>query len=590
MSKTEKYKFFKSTRPVCDDITLKLLYDGSLDTINNDVILKHFRIAKISGRRTRARVPTILDVKEVLALKYLGDYTPKQMNEISIWIGAEELMNDCSLNRLKGEVPLVEIASKHAYEEFLWVSKHYELTNGRKGQCKFFGKTQFAPAGKWVGLALWEGKGKHDGSMDGKYYFCCKKGKGVFVRPYEIIQEVDIEEIGLEIKNMIALENLENIKNTLFSGYPWEQLQKHKESWQGSSSEQEKEDQICKRHSSDADHMLQAQLWLKHPIQQQDAKMTVKEFEEWVNLQSCWQKGQFKFTKNRQSTEPLHKENRPNLHKSEHKSTDLGLGETALQVNFNEVPDEFEAEGTPYDLSYLLSKLRRIDRNVEYEQDSLDVGLTDDVNIVRYELDLEEVGFDLSCKKKKVHYNNRIHMANKQGQVGRTIDDYLEGDCELTLDDIQSNVNDLSEHLNHSYGTNPDHQSKNSTLCHSLSMAHLEDGMTMNTRRVSKKLTRVQTKDRKKRAEEEDENKPNKRMLDPNILDEKVASSIGTFQMTLTPYRSTSPRSSLTSILSSCSPASSCNSTGRFKETPTTSTSCCLRLDDFADTDSDSGK
>jgi len=589
MSKTEKYVFFKSTKPVCDDITLKLLYDGSLDTIDNDVILKHFRHAKMSGRRSRVRVPTILDVKEVLALKYLGDYTPKQMHDISIWLNAEELMNDCSLNRLKGEVPLVVITSKHAYEEFLWVSRHYELTNGRKGQCKFFGKTQFAPAGKWVGLALWEGKGKHDGSIDGKYYFRCKKGKGVFVRPYEIIQEVDIEEIGLEVKNMIALENLENIKNKLFSGYPWEQLHKHKESWQGSSSEQEKENQICKPHSSDTDHMLQAKLFLEHSSEQQDDKMSVKEFEEWVNSQSCWQKGQIKVTKNHQPSEPLHRANRPNLHKSEHKSTDLDLGETDFEVNFNEAPDKFEGEGTQYDLPYLLSKLRRIDRNVEYEQDSLDVGLPDEANIVRYELDLDEVGCDLSYKKKRGHYNNRTHMANKQGPDGRTIDNYLEGDCELTLDDIQDNVNDLPEHLYHSHERNPEHQSKVSSPCHSFSMAQLEEGMIINTRRGSNKLTRLHTKDRKRKAGENEENKSLNKMLHPNILDGKASSPIGTFQMTLTPNRSTSPRSSLTSILSSCSPASSC-STRRFKETPTTSTSCCLRLDDFADTYSDSGE
>ncbi|KAF9260836.1 dynactin [Marasmius fiardii PR-910] len=54
-----------------------------------------------------------------------------------------------------------------------------------KGIVRFSGPTQFKP-GKWVGIELYEEKGKNDGSIDGVAYFTCKKGFGVFVRPVQI--------------------------------------------------------------------------------------------------------------------------------------------------------------------------------------------------------------------------------------------------------------------------------------------------------------------------------------------------------------------------------------------------------------------
>ena len=34
------------------------------------------------------------------------------------------------------------------------------------------------------------GEGEHDGSVQGKTYFRCRDGKGLFVRPYDIIQDM----------------------------------------------------------------------------------------------------------------------------------------------------------------------------------------------------------------------------------------------------------------------------------------------------------------------------------------------------------------------------------------------------------------
>ncbi|KAI6031243.1 dynein associated protein-domain-containing protein [Pisolithus microcarpus] len=59
-----------------------------------------------------------------------------------------------------------------------------EIANGR-GIVRFCGTTSFAP-GKWVGIELYEPKGKNDGSINGIAYFSCKPLCGVFIRPSQV--------------------------------------------------------------------------------------------------------------------------------------------------------------------------------------------------------------------------------------------------------------------------------------------------------------------------------------------------------------------------------------------------------------------
>ena len=59
-----------------------------------------------------------------------------------------------------------------------------EISTG-KGIVRFCGTTSFAP-GKWVGIELFEPKGKNDGSIQGIAYFSCKPLHGVFIRPSQV--------------------------------------------------------------------------------------------------------------------------------------------------------------------------------------------------------------------------------------------------------------------------------------------------------------------------------------------------------------------------------------------------------------------
>ncbi|CAL4061348.1 unnamed protein product, partial [Meganyctiphanes norvegica] len=54
------------------------------------------------------------------------------------------------------------------------------------GSVSFVGSTQFS-SGKWVGVVLDEKKGKNNGSVQGKSYFQCEDGYGIFVRQSQLI-------------------------------------------------------------------------------------------------------------------------------------------------------------------------------------------------------------------------------------------------------------------------------------------------------------------------------------------------------------------------------------------------------------------
>ena len=50
---------------------------------------------------------------------------------------------------------------------------------------RFMGMTDFAP-GKWIGVELFDPRGKINGSVSGKEYFKCADQHGVFLRASQI--------------------------------------------------------------------------------------------------------------------------------------------------------------------------------------------------------------------------------------------------------------------------------------------------------------------------------------------------------------------------------------------------------------------
>ncbi|KAJ1899153.1 hypothetical protein LPJ66_002301, partial [Kickxella alabastrina] len=62
---------------------------------------------------------------------------------------------------------------------------HAVEVQGSRGTVRFSGTTEFGP-GNWVGIELEGPTGKNDGSVQGKRYFECAPGHGVFVRPSQV--------------------------------------------------------------------------------------------------------------------------------------------------------------------------------------------------------------------------------------------------------------------------------------------------------------------------------------------------------------------------------------------------------------------
>lgn len=65
------------------------------------------------------------------------------------------------------------------------------IGKGHRGTVAYVGATFFA-TGKWVGVILDEAKGKNDGTVQGRKYFTCDEGHGIFVRQSQVIHHVNL--------------------------------------------------------------------------------------------------------------------------------------------------------------------------------------------------------------------------------------------------------------------------------------------------------------------------------------------------------------------------------------------------------------
>ncbi|EJD03547.1 dynactin [Fomitiporia mediterranea MF3/22] len=79
-----------------------------------------------------------------------------------------------------------------------------EIPVGR-GKLRYSGTTHFAK-GQWVGIELFEPKGKNDGSIEGERYFNCTMPYGVFVRPSQVKLISPGEENGLPFYSFVLFK------------------------------------------------------------------------------------------------------------------------------------------------------------------------------------------------------------------------------------------------------------------------------------------------------------------------------------------------------------------------------------------------
>eukprot|EP01084_Bolivina_argentea_P072500 131640_1 len=91
------------------------------------------------------------------------------------------------------------------------VNHRYRLEDGRLGVCKYKGRTQFGKSSEdWIGLVIQVGVGEHDGTVQGKTYFRCRDGKGLFVRPYDVVEDMGSQNKMLSKQDIKLAES--NIK------------------------------------------------------------------------------------------------------------------------------------------------------------------------------------------------------------------------------------------------------------------------------------------------------------------------------------------------------------------------------------------
>lgn len=69
------------------------------------------------------------------------------------------------------------------------VGQTVESKDGKQGIVRYSGPLEIA-AGQWLGLELPDQTGKNDGSVQGKRYFSCQQGYGIFIRKESVVRIV----------------------------------------------------------------------------------------------------------------------------------------------------------------------------------------------------------------------------------------------------------------------------------------------------------------------------------------------------------------------------------------------------------------
>jgi len=460
------------------------------------IFWEHFITQRNKGNRRGFDSPRVLDLREWIVKQTFGKNRSRKLNEVKVYLEEDErrqLEDKEKLTTILGKRVMVLIESKSPNEDMIHVNRVYRLVDGRVGQCLFKGRTRFAK-GNWVGIALFAGEGNHDGSVYGKRYFRARNGKGIFVRPWKVKEEVlDRVNKGGEISNRsLAPTEAILIKNQLLK----EAKQKSgaevrsPQSSKGQSPERSKEPNHGDRDSRDfgaeniwepADYNLEPShdsgmkpklLYLEKELRKNygiaaDKKMTITEFEEWcksgknekaIEEIMAWKRAEFNvdnlFETNRYDISvPASK-----LHKNDGEKAPRKLGPTAIGTAKGYKPAQFTSTcNIRYDISYTLKELNKTKgQQVDKKLGPQDIGKMKSFQPANFNISKEDIRYDISYTKTQLDKNAGKKIEPKLGpkQIGRN-KDYEVPEYDIEVSNVRYDLFYLISKLKDGEGIKP---------------------------------------------------------------------------------------------------------------------------------------
>jgi len=121
----------------------------------------------------------------------LDEKKQREIDKMAELKDARKMKTSALLNDTAKRKKLKELKNLSGGGFKIHVNHRYILDDGRIGVCRFKGRTQFGKSSEdWVGIVVEYGKGRHNGTVNGKMYFRCREGQGVMVKTERILIDV----------------------------------------------------------------------------------------------------------------------------------------------------------------------------------------------------------------------------------------------------------------------------------------------------------------------------------------------------------------------------------------------------------------
>merc|ERR1719334_1059154 len=129
----------------------------------------------------------------------MDDREQRKMDKIAELKNVRKMKTSALLNDTAKRKKIKELKNLSGGGFKIHVNHRYILDDGRIGVCRFKGRTAFGKSSEdWIGIVVEFGRGRHNGTVNGKTYFRCREGQGVMVRTDRILIDV-----GNRDKNVI---------------------------------------------------------------------------------------------------------------------------------------------------------------------------------------------------------------------------------------------------------------------------------------------------------------------------------------------------------------------------------------------------